>query len=64
MSSRPSTLNTVRSHERLTFYLPHWLNREVRLAADKAGQPVSTFITRALETVLGKTGPTKREASR
>lgn len=50
-------MKTVHPTERLTFYLPHWLNREVRLAADKAGQPVSTYITRALQQVLGKVGP-------
>lgn len=57
-------MKTVHPTERLTFYLPHWLNREVRLAADKAGQPVSTYITRALQTVLGKEGPKGTKESR
>lgn len=52
---------TVHPVERLTIYLPHWLNREIRLAADKAGQPLSTYVTRALQQVVGKSGP-KREA--
>lgn len=35
--------------ERLTFYLPSRLNVEVRKAAERAGQPMSTFISRVLQ---------------
>jgi predicted HicB family RNase H-like nuclease len=44
----------AREIERLTVYLPHAVSREIRLAAERAGQSLSVWVKRAAEQALAQ----------